>query len=93
MSLAPDEMKFHADAAEGKIAQVLAHIQNGVSLDCRNPSGGTALMIAAKRGTGGVVSELLKAGANPNIGTLQSGIQSASHRCSRGSRFDHAGPP
>ena len=63
----PDEVKFLNDAAEGRTAQVLAHIRNGVNLDFRNPSGVTALMIAAERGHGAVVSELLKAGANPNI--------------------------
>ena len=67
MSLTPDEVKFLNEAAEGRTAQVLAHIRNGVNLDFRNPSGVTALMIAAKRGHCAVVSELLKAGANPNI--------------------------
>lgn len=59
--------RFWDDAAEGRYEKVLRHIKRGIDINARNPAGGTALMIAAKRGHLPVVRALLNAGADPNI--------------------------
>ena len=61
------DRQFHDDAAEGRHEKVLEHIKRGIDVNSRNPSGGTALMIAAKRGHLRVIQSLLQSGADPNI--------------------------
>lgn len=62
-----ENRQFHDAAAEGWNEKVLKHIEGGIDVNSRNPSGGTALMIAAKRGHLRAVQSLLQSGANPNI--------------------------
>lgn len=59
--------QFHYDAAEGNTKHIIEHISNNIDLNTRNSMGGTALMIAAKRGHFETVKILLEAGANPNL--------------------------
>lgn len=63
-----DEIRqFMDDAAEGRHGSVAAALERGVDVNARNPAGGTALMIAAKRGHLETVRVLLEAGADPNL--------------------------
>jgi len=58
--------EFHRAAGEDEPEVLLALIEKGVDVNSRNPYGGTALMIAAKRGFSNIVKILLENGADPN---------------------------
>lgn len=58
--------ELHQAAGDNDLKKLLALIKKGADIDSRNPYGGTALMIAGKRGFSNIVKALLENGANPN---------------------------
>ena len=58
--------ELHQAAGDDDLNQLLALIKKGAEVNSRNSYGGTALMIAAKRGFFSIVKALIENGANPN---------------------------
>lgn len=58
--------EFIKAAKEGRLDDVIRHLENKVDVDAMDRYGATALMWASLRGRMGVVDELIKANANIN---------------------------
>mmetsp|Transcript_2898 Transcript_2898/g.4237 ORF Transcript_2898/g.4237 Transcript_2898/m.4237 type:complete len:279 (+) Transcript_2898:38-874(+) len=81
------EQKFHQDAKDGEVENVIAHVSTGMDVNCQDPHGETALMKASYWGQTEVIEQLVEAKADINHIAYKEGW-TALMRASKSSRAD-----
>ena len=81
----PADTQFINDIRDKKYSETLPYLVNGNSPNVRDYNGVPAIVAAAEIGDAGMVKELLKYGANPNMVNRQDGATAMHRAAARGS--------
>ena len=81
----PADTQFINDIRDKKYSETLTYLVNGNSPNVRDYNGVPAIVAAAEIGDAGMVKELLKYGANPNMMAREDGATAMHRAAARGS--------